>query len=375
MPSPGEVVDFSRKKQFTYVKPLGAGGTGDTHLFRDDTTDMLFAIKKYHPKNEKYIDEFYERFVDEIKILFKLSHPNIVRVYNYYLYPEYKLGYLQMEFVEGITIDKYEYDGWGKDWETIFAETIAAFQYLEENNILHRDIRPTNIMIDKDCNVKIIDFGFGKILSETTECGESVFLNWPVTELPEEVALEGKYNHQSEIYFVGKLFYHLLKNQLETFRYAYIIDKMIKASPDERYKSFGEIKHAITSGVLIEVDFTEEEKGVYLELADGISRCLSNYITAFLPIDNISDILNALANLIRNSALEEFIQNNNHLIRAFIANGFRYNNSIDIKVSCVMAFYKLMNQLPIPKQRIVLNNLFARISNKKVIPEEEELPF
>ena len=175
MPSPGEVVDFSRKKQFTYVKPLGAGGTGDTHLFRDDTTDMLFAIKKYHPKDEKYIDEFYERFVDEIKILFKLSHPNIVRVYNYYLYPEYKLGYLQMEFVEGITIDKYEDDGWGKDWETIFAETVAAFQYLEENNILHRDIRPTNIMIDNDYNVKIIDFGFGKILSETTECGKSVF--------------------------------------------------------------------------------------------------------------------------------------------------------------------------------------------------------
>lgn len=62
---------------------------------------MLFAFKKYVPKDFNYIDELYKRFVDEIKILFTISHPNIVRVYNYYLYPEIKHGYLQMEYIEG----------------------------------------------------------------------------------------------------------------------------------------------------------------------------------------------------------------------------------------------------------------------------------
>jgi len=74
MLKPGEIVEFDRKKLFKYIRPLGEGGTGDTHLFEDETTDMLFAFKKYVPKNSDFIDEYYIRFVDEIKILFGISH-------------------------------------------------------------------------------------------------------------------------------------------------------------------------------------------------------------------------------------------------------------------------------------------------------------
>lgn len=80
----GDIVEFDRIKQFRYIESLGEGGTGDTHLFKDETTDMLFAFKKYAPKDLDFIDEYYSRFVEEIKILFRISHPNIVRVYNYY---------------------------------------------------------------------------------------------------------------------------------------------------------------------------------------------------------------------------------------------------------------------------------------------------
>lgn len=375
MPKNGDIIEFYRKKQFEYVKPLGAGGTGDTHLFRDNTTNMLFAIKKYSPKDKQYIDEFYTRFVDEIKILFNLSHQNIVRVYNYYLYPEFKLGYLQMEYVEGTTIDEYEPDGWGKDWETIFSETINAFKYLEENKILHRDIRPANILIDKEETVKIIDFGFGKILSDTNDGGESIFLNWPVTEFPEEVAIQKVYNNQSEIYFVGKLFYHLLKDNLSSFRYTYILDKMIKVSPTDRFKSFEEITHTISTGVISEIDFTSTQKKTYLNLAKAISQSLDNYTSNFFPIDNVTDVLNSLATVIRNSALETVVQDNGPIIEAFISNGFRYSNSVDIEVSSVTDFYQLMIQLPPTKQKIVLNNLHARIANKDVVGYDEELPF
>ena len=196
-----------------------------------------------------------------------------------------------------------------------------------------------------------------------------------MTELPDEVALEGKYNHQSEIYFLGKLFSRLLKDDKETFRYSHIIDKMIKTSPAERYRSFEEIVHAITSGVLSEIDFSDEEKDIYLEFASGLSQSLINFSTSFAPVENVSDILNSMASLIRNSALENVIQKNNQLIRAFLNNGFRYNNHVDITVSCVTSFYKLLNKLTPSKQRIVLNNLYARISNKQVVPDEDELPF
>lgn len=155
------------KKKFKYVDSLGKGGTGKALLFKDETTDMLFAIKKYETEDETHRNDFYDRFVDEIKILFKISHPNIVRVYNYYLYPEEKVGYLQMEYVKGSTLDKYDpfpFDDDWKNWEDIFKETVLAFEYLEKNNILHRDIRSQNILIDENGNVKIIDFGFGKVL-------------------------------------------------------------------------------------------------------------------------------------------------------------------------------------------------------------------
>jgi serine/threonine protein kinase len=218
----GTIIEFDRVKKLKYIRPLGEGGTGDAHLFEDETTDMLFAIKKYSPKDTNYLEENYQRFVDEIKILFKISHPNIVRVYNYYLYPEYKLGYLQMEYIEGVAIADFKPAFWGKDWADIFTEVISAFEYLESNNILHRDIRPANIMIDKHENVKVIDFGFGKKLESKDQDGKSVFLNWPVTYLPEETIVEGIYNHRTEIYFVGKLFSNILGKDLADFKFGHI---------------------------------------------------------------------------------------------------------------------------------------------------------
>lgn len=174
---PGELVKFDSMKNFRYLSPLGSGGTGDAHLFKDETTDMLFAFKKYAPKDSNNSDDNYRRFVDEIKILFNISHNNIVRIFNYYLYPEAKTGYLQMEYVEGTALHEFE-PSFGKDWEDIFKEVIYAFEYLEEKKILHRDIRPTNILIDKNEDVKVIDFGFSKKLEFEETGGESVFLNW-----------------------------------------------------------------------------------------------------------------------------------------------------------------------------------------------------
>ena len=59
----GAIINFDKRKTFRYVKKLGEGGTGDTHLLKDDATDMVFAFKKYVPKDERYMKEFYKRFV------------------------------------------------------------------------------------------------------------------------------------------------------------------------------------------------------------------------------------------------------------------------------------------------------------------------
>lgn len=375
MLKPGDIIEFDRKKQFKHIKPLGSGGTGDAHLFKDETTDMLFAFKKYVPKDTQYVDEHYDRFVDEIKILFKISHPNVVRVYNYYLYPEKRLGYLQMEYINGKTISEFEPTLYSKDWENIFTETISAFLYLESLNILHRDVRPANIMIDESENVKLIDFGFGKKLIDQDLEGRSVLLNWPVTHWPDETANEGIYNHQTEIYFVGKLFKSVLKEEFESFKFKHIIEKMIKLSPQERYKTFNDISTDISQGVIGEIDFTEEEKEVYRNFAEILSNHIVKFNSRYEPIKEINIILGRLSTLIRNSSLETFIQDNRSLIECFIEGPYTFYKAVNIKVTKIIDFYKLLQRLEPYQQKIVLDNIDTRLSKIKIEVEMDDLPF
>ncbi len=372
----GDIITFDAKKNFTFVKWLGDGGTGDTRLFRDETTDMLFAIKKYVPKDIKYIDEHYRRFVDEIKILFNISHPNIVRIYNYYLYPTAKTGFLQMEYVDGISIDHYDPMPWDKKgWEEIFTEIIGAFEYLEKHHILHRDIRPANILIDSEGNVKIIDFGFGKQLNGTTNDDNSILLNWPATEMPNEVQLHQEYDERTEIYFLGTLFRHLLGDGIKSFRFQYIIDKMIKIHPDQRYASFAEIAADISAGVLSEIDFTETQKECYRNFAISLTTHIHSYKLKYSPLNNISQTLSKLAELIRNSSLEEFVQDNRMLIECFIEGGYTYDGRNNIEVKTVTDFYSLVTSLSPSKRKILFANIYTRLSTISIETLDDDLPF
>ena len=343
-------------------------------MFKDETTDILFAFKKYVPKDVRYTEEHYARFVEEIKILFNISHPNIVRIYNYYLYPQAKTGFLQMEYVDGICIDEYRPLPWDKSWEDIFLEVIGAFEYLEMHHILHRDIRPQNIMIDNDGNVKIIDFGFGKQLNGTVNDGNSILLNWPATEMPNEVQLNQEYDERTEIYFVGTLFRHLLNTELKNFRFQHIIEKMVKINPDQRYSSFATISADISAGVLSEINFSETQKECYRSFADALSSHIYSYKDKFLPKNDISQTLTDLAQLIRNSSLEEYVQNNSQLIGCFITGGYTYDGSKNISVKTIVDFYSLLTSLEPAKRKILFDNIYTRLATIQ-IETDDDLPF
>lgn len=370
----GKVLNFKASKNFKYMEDLGSGGTGNTRLFKDEETDMLFAIKKYDPspENETYRVEFYNRFVDEIKILFQISHPNIVRIYDYYLYPEMHVGYLQMEYVKGISINKYNPFPWERSQEDIFIETIKTFIYLEEKGILHRDIRPNNLLLDENQNLKLIDFGFGKKVSDSTLEKNSILLNWPVSEMPLEV--NEVYTHQTEIFFLGKLFKHIIEEKNIDFKYKYIISKMTEISPEKRYSSFKDIYEDISKGAFESVKFSNSEKEVYINLADALSDHISVYTSQCELITDIKEIINKLENVIKENYLEEFIQSNSNLIRCFINNSYRYKIRRDIRVDTVVEFYDFFINLSDDKKNIVLENLQNRL---KEIPLEtdDDLPF
>lgn len=376
----GDIRRFNTEKDFKYIKELGQGGTGDTKLFLDPITNMQFAIKKYSPKNVEYIDEYYERFIDEIKILFNISHPNIVRIYNYYLYPQNKAGYLQMEYIDGITIDQYAEFTSDRWWNDIFKDVVDAFEYLESKGILHRDIRPQNIMLDSQENVKIIDFGFGKQLTVDETAGKSIVLNWPVSEFPLEIK-DRTYTHQTEVYFIGKLFSSLIKEDLgeemNGFKYKYIIDKMVKVDPKQRYKCFNEISKNISAGILGGLDFSEDEKKVYRLFINQLYLHINHFNDSLVPEYDTKVILSKLENLIEANSLDEFISNNAQLISCFVNMGYSYKTKSDIKLGIVADFYMIFSRLSNMKKKVVLDNIYNRLSkiDVQIDYNSDDLPF
>lgn len=377
----GKKIEFNQSRHFKFIRELGSGGAGVTNLFHDETMDTYFAIKKYLPvgQNVNYKEEFYQRFVREIKILFKVPHPNIVRIYNYYLYPEYQLGYLQMEYIEGITIDKYIQNN-EANIEKIFRSTIGAFVFLENNNILHRDIRPSNIMIDNTGEVKIIDFGFGKELDDS-EDENSVLLNWPATEFPIEVLQDENYTQQSEIYFLGYLFRKLLSNDdVESFQFNNVLKKMCESDPKNRYESFREVSADIAKGILLNLSFTSNEKLIYTKFAEKLYNIITRFKNNYIPISDVTVIMSKIEQVLRSNSLETNVQNKESLINSFVENDYTYSGRIEVEVEIVRDFYKLLRDSEPEKKDVIIENLTTKLSNIIVYIEEtdlsdEDLPF
>ena len=175
----GDLIPFVKQKDYIMVNNnLGSGSFGKTVLLQDPFIDELFVCKKYEPEYEGIEELFYKNFLDEIKIMYKLNHPNIVRIFNYYAYEDVCTGYILMEYIDGKNIGDFILGYFppleSTSLDNIFIQLVDAFCYMESCGIVHRDIREGNILIDKNGTVKVIDFGIGKIFSKPTEVIDSL---------------------------------------------------------------------------------------------------------------------------------------------------------------------------------------------------------
>lgn len=373
---PGQVLKFIRTKEYTFQRDIGQGGTGKTILVKDEVTDFNFVCKKYSPYDSSKKTEFFSRFIDEIKIMYLISHKNIVRIYNYYLYPENTTGFILMEYIDGNPIDEFLVWQSVDIYENIFVQLIEGFEYLERNKILHRDIRNSNILVTNDGIAKIIDFGFGKKIEGESSENASILLNWPVTEYPEELK-NCEYNHQTELYFVGKLFSKILEeNGIDDFKYQAILDRMIISNPKKRISSFSEILQLLSNSIFNRLDFSEDEKKVYRSFADELVSHVKSLKSEFNSNLDIKVVLHNLEKVIEDCVLERYLQDNSKLIRSFINIGYVYLSRRDIEVSIIVNFYKLLKDASETKQRILMNNLLTRIKTISVVIDlDDDLPF
>lgn len=192
---------------------IGVGGMAVVYKAYDNIDDRTVAVKIL---KEEYLanEEFRRRFKNESKAIAVLSHPNIVKVFNV-SYGD-RLQYIVMEYVEGITLKEYiEQQGRLGIKETVHftMQILRALQHAHDKGIVHRDIKPQNIMLLSNGNIKVTDFGIARFsYSDTKTMTDSAIGS--VHYISPEQARGDTTDDRADIYSVGVVMYEMLTGQL-----------------------------------------------------------------------------------------------------------------------------------------------------------------
>lgn len=195
--------------RYEITELIGIGGMADVYKAVDIMENRVVAVKILKPEFSEN-EEFLKRFRNESKAIAVLSHPNIVKIYDVGFNDD--IQFIVMEYIDGITLKEFiEQQGalrW-KDALHFITQILRALQHAHDRGIIHRDIKPQNIMLFADGTIKVMDFGIarfsrvdGKTMSEKT-IGSVHYIS------PEQA--RGDYtDERSDIYSVGVMLYEML---------------------------------------------------------------------------------------------------------------------------------------------------------------------
>lgn len=190
---------------------LGQGAMGTVYKARDPLLDRIVAIKTISlnlPKDE--VAEYEARFYQEARAAGQLSHPNIVTIYD--IGKSEDLAYMAMEYLEGQELRKLLGASVPIPIEnalSIGAQVAEALHYAHEREIVHRDVKPANVMILNDGQVKITDFGIARMRTNEVKTMTGMILGSPKYMSPEQVAGK-RADQRSDIFSLGVVVYEML---------------------------------------------------------------------------------------------------------------------------------------------------------------------
>ena len=163
------LVPDQRVGAYRTLRELGRGGMGAVYLAEraDGAFEKRVAIKVL--KRGIDTDEVLRRFRGERQILARLNHPNIAGLFDAGT-TESELPYFVMEYVDGKPLTKYadEHKLSVNDRLKLFREVCSAVSYAHQHLVIHRDLKPTNVLVASDGGIKLLDFGIAKLLDEST---------------------------------------------------------------------------------------------------------------------------------------------------------------------------------------------------------------
>lgn len=261
-PEPAEIA--RRFPQLEILELVAIGGMGMVYKARQPQLDRLVALKVLSPELSRD-PAFADRFAREAKALARLNHSNIVSVYDFGKTDDYY--YFLMEYVEGVTLHHLirETEMTPGEARRIVVEICQALQYAHEEGIVHRDIKPPNILVDKKGRVKIADFGLAKLwkgmdASRPQLTQPAFVMGTPNYMAPEQMEKPLEVDHRADLYAVGVVFYEMLTHELPIGRFEApsrraavdarldrVVLRALEKEPKRRFQSATEIRLALES--------------------------------------------------------------------------------------------------------------------------------
>lgn len=201
-------------QRYRIEKLIGKGGMADVYLAKDikDGKDVAVKILKQELTND---NSFIRRFDTEAKAVASLSNPNIVKVYD--VGQENEIRYIILEYINGISLKELIEKNGHLDWEVALPIAIQiglALVSAHKNGIIHRDIKPHNILITPDFMVKVADFGIALTTTNNTMTLTGKNTMGSVHYFSPEQARGGIVGEQSDIYSLGIVIYEMLTGKL-----------------------------------------------------------------------------------------------------------------------------------------------------------------
>lgn len=206
---------------------LGVGSTGVVLLVEKDR--KKYALKLLRPRTDwENNTDSINRFLREEKILGRIEHPNVIRIYESGIAPEGKLPYIMMEYVEGKLLTYYIKEKRLKLEQKIFiiSQIASALVAVHKFGILHRDIKPGNVMIGEGYIAKLFDFGIAAVKDSSISATHEV-IGSPAYMAPEVFNKQYPVDNRADIFSLGVMAYELITG-IKPFQ-GQTVDSMIEA--------------------------------------------------------------------------------------------------------------------------------------------------
>jgi hypothetical protein len=268
---------------YVILEPLGGGGMGQVFRARHRLLERVAALKRIHPDHQSN-PRLAQRFLHEVRAVAALAHPNIVTVYDFY--QEGDELYLAMEVIPGTDLHSHV-DRHGPLPIALACDytyqACLGLQHAHGRGVVHRDIKPRNLIVSPDGRVKIIDFGLARRDFDSTITSPNVRLGTRDYMAPEQADQSHEADGRADIYSLGCTLYHLLagrppfahlhpEERLDAHRtrqpprieqarpdvprtLAVVLRRMMERRPEDRYQRAAEVAEAlgqVTAAVRVE---------------------------------------------------------------------------------------------------------------------------